>query len=194
MNRALLPILLIIIALITFFWWTNPHYENVKLLQTQLGESNAALARAQELEDVRKKLVDKENTFSQSDLAKLQKFLPDNIDNIRLFLDVQGVASRYGTSIQDISVADQGSKIASTQAIGPSDKQYGQMALGFSINISYENLSLFLKDLEKGLRIVEIKSLSFATDDKNPNLYKVSVNVNAFWLNAKTKTTITSSQ
>ena len=35
------------------------------------------MARAQELESVRAKLVDKENSFNQSDLTKLQKLLPE---------------------------------------------------------------------------------------------------------------------
>jgi Tfp pilus assembly protein PilO len=175
-----------------FSWWTNPHYTNIKVLGTQLNDSNDALARAQELESVRASLMDQENSFKQDDLAKLQKLLPDNIDNIRLFLDIQGVASHYGTSIQDISVADQGQKTSSAQAIGPSDRQYGQMALSFSVETSYENLNLFLKDLEKSLRVVEIKSLGFTVDNKDPDRYKVSVGINAFWLNSK-PTTITSS-
>lgn len=194
MNRTLTPLLLVIISITAFFMWTNPHYANVKVLGVQLNESNDALAKVQELESVRAVLVDKENSFNQSDLAKLQKFLPDNIDNIRLFLDIQGVASRYGTSIQDISVADQGQKTTGTQAIGPSYKQYNQMALSFSVNTSYENLNLFLKDLEKSLRLVEIKSISFTASNTKTNSYKVSVSINAFWLNSKTATPITTSQ
>lgn len=200
MNRALLPIVLIIISVITFFVWINPQYTNVKALQAQLSDSNDALESVQELESTRASLVDKENAFKQEDLTRLQKLLPDNVDNIRLFLDIQGVASRYGTSIQDISVASQSTSAsastganAGAQAIGPSSKQYGQMALSFSVNTSYENLNLFLKDLEKSLRIVEIKSIGFAADNKNPNVYKVSVGINAFWLNSKTSA-ITSTQ
>ena len=192
MNRALLPILLVIISIIAFFMWINPQYANVQTLWTQQSQTNTALAQVAELQSVRASLVDKENSFNQADLAKLQKFLPDNVDNIRLFLDMQGVASRYGTSIQDISVANQGqSSTATTQAIGPSNKSYGQMVLSFSVNISYENLSLFLKDLEDSLRLIEIKSLGFTVDNKAPDTYKVSVGLDAFWLSPIPTTNIT---
>lgn len=195
MNRALLPLLLIIIAIVAFFMWINPHYANVTTLQAQLGQSNDALAQVAKLESVKSGLVDKENAFKQEDLDKLQKLLPDNVDNIRLFLNIQGVASRYGAAIQDISVASQDQKTTGTQPIGPSNQQYGQMALSFSVNLSYENMILFMKDLEKSLRIVEIKSLAFTADNKNPNYYKVAVSINTFWLNPKTATAaITSSQ
>jgi Tfp pilus assembly protein PilO len=194
MNRALLPLILIIIAVAGFFMWINPHYENVKLLTAQLGDSNNALAKVQELESVKASLVDKENSFKQDDLTKLQKLLPDNVDNIRLFLDIQGIASRYGTSIQNISVADQGQKTTATQAIGPSGKAYGQMTLSFSVTTTYENLSSFLKDLEDSLRLVEINSLSFTADNKTPDKYQVSLGIKTFWLNPTSPTTLTSSQ
>lgn len=188
MNRVLLPLILIIIAIASVFFWINPHYANVTVLRVESRDSSDALAQVDELESVRASLVDKENTFAQEDLKKLQKLLPDNVDNIRLFLDIQGIASRYGTSIADISVADQTQKTSGAKTIGPSNKPYGQMTLSFSVNTTYENLGLFLKDLEKGLRLVEIKSLAFTADNKNPNRYKVSVGINAFWLNAKSAT------
>lgn len=195
MNRLLLPILLVIISIATFFMWINPQYNKVKALKVEMAQSDDALAKVIQLDSVRSSLVQKENSFNPADLAKLQKFLPDNIDNIRLFLDIQGIASHYGTSIADISVADQGQKSSSaTQAIGPSGKQYGQMTLAFSITTTYENLGLFLNDLEKSLRLVEIKSLSFVADNKNPNRYKVALGINSFWLSSKAATTLKSSQ
>lgn len=190
MNRALLPLILIILSVTGFFMWVNPHVENIKVLKTQMIESDSAMTSLKQLESAKLRLQNAESNFAKADTDKLQKLLPDNIDNIRLLLDIQGIASHYGVSIQDISVADQGQKTTapSAQAIGPSNKQYGQMALSFSIGMSYENLMLFLKDLEKDLRLVEIKSISFAADNKNPNTYKVSVSINAFWLSAKTST------
>lgn len=193
MNRTLLPILLIIISVAVFFWWINPQYAVVQNLNAQLADSNEALRQIEELESVRQSLVAKENSFDKENLAKLQKLLPDNVDNIRLFLDMQGIASRYGTSIQDIAVADQDQKTSNTtQAIGPTNKPYGQMVLSFSINVPYEKLGLFLKDVESSLRVVEIKSLSFVVDVNNPSVYKVSLSLNAFWLNPKTPVTLTS--
>ena len=188
MNRALVPIFLIIVSIAGFFMWINPHYANVQALNAELKQSQDALAQAQQLDTVKNSLMAKKDSFNADDLDKLQKMLPDNVDNIRLFLDLQGVASHYNTSITDIAAGDTGQQKASTSAqpIGPSDKQYNQMALSFSIAISYEDLILFLKDLEKSLRIVEIKSISFAADNANPDHYKVSVSINASWLNSKT--------
>lgn len=188
MNRVLFPLFLIAISIVAFFVWINPQYNAVMARKDVLNDTKKALASMDQLKTERARLIGLENKFSKADLDKLQKFLPDNVDNIRFFLDVQGVASRYNTSIQDISVGDNGQKTTTnTKAIIASNKQYDQMTLSFSITTSYENLNLFLKDLENSLRLVEIKSISFTADNKTPNRYKVSVGVNAFWLNSKTK-------
>ena len=192
MNRALLPIFLIIISIAGFFMWVNPQYTIVKGLMSQSKDSDSALASVATLETTKAKLVDTENSFNQADLAKLQKLLPDNVDNIRWFLDIQGIASRYSISVQDISVADQNQKTSTTKTIGSSNKPYGQMALSFSVSTTYENLISFLKDLEQSLRIVEIKSISFTADNKNPDRYRVYLGVNAFWLNPISATTLNS--
>src|ERR1035437_7523461 len=141
MNRALLPLILIILSVTGFFMWVNPHYENIKVLKAQMVDSDSAMANLKQLESAKLRLQNAESNFAKADIDKLQKLLPDNIDNIRLLLDIQGIASHYGVSIQDISVADQGQKTTtpSAQAIGPSNKQYGQMALSFSVGMSYEN-------------------------------------------------------
>jgi Tfp pilus assembly protein PilO len=197
MNRVLVPLLLIIIAITSFFLWINPHYEEVKVLRVKQAQSDEALDKIKQLETVRAKLVDQENAFNQDDLEKLKKFLPDNVDNIRLFLDIQGIASRYGTSIADIEVGEDKSSsksktksTTSSKAIGPSNKPYGEMTLSFSVATTYENLNSFLTDLEKSLRLVEIKSLSFEADNKTPNRYKVALAINAFWLSPKTASTL----
>ncbi len=189
MNRSLLSIILIIISIAAFFMWINPHYANTKTLGTQLSQSNDALAKIQQLETVRSALVDKENSINPEDLAKLQKLLPDNFDNIRLLIDMQGVASRYGITIQDITIGNNqqtpnSATAGAAQAIGPSGKSYGQMSLSFSVKTSYENLLSFLQDLQNSLRIVEIKSLAFNAEDATPNSYTVKMAINAFWLSS----------
>lgn len=181
MNKTLLGIGLLIISVSAFFMWINPHYGTVKILKAELADSKSALAQAQELDSIRDKLVEKENSFSLSDVAKLKKFLPDSVDNIRFIIDMQGIASHYGLAIGDISVGDTAKTTSSGAAIGPSSKQYGETQLGFSVATSYENLISFLKDIEKSLRVMEIKSLSFNVDNKSPNVYKVSITVGAFW-------------
>ena len=185
MNKNLLAVGLLIVSVAAFFMWVNPQYAIVKTSTAELNDSKSALAQAQELDSVRSQLSDKENSFSQEDMAKLQKMLPDSVDSVRFIIDMQSIAARQGLAVQDIAVNDVGSASAasSATALGPSGKPYSETQLGFSITTTYEKLLSFLGDLEKNLRLVEIKSLSFTADDVHPNIYKVSMTLSTFWLN-----------
>ena len=54
---------------------------------------NEALNNSKALEDKRDTLTAKYNTIDPNDLIKLQKLLPDNVDNIRLILEIGQIAS-----------------------------------------------------------------------------------------------------
>lgn len=185
MNKSLLGIGLIIISIAAFFMWINPHYGNIKTLNVELADSTAALAQANLLNTKRSALVEQENSFNPSDVTKLQKLLPDTIDSIRFVIDMQGIAARHNLVIQDISIGDNARTSSAVASVGPAGKQYGETQLGFSVTTTYDNLQAFLGDLEKSLRVMEVKSLSFAVDSKNPTIYKINMSVGAFWLNQK---------
>ena len=195
MNKTLLGICLLILSIVAFFMWINPRYAHVKTLTADLADSTSALTQAQQLDSIRSQLVEKENSFSPSDLAKLQTFLPDSMDSVRFIIDVQGIASRHGLAVQDIAIGDSGkanSSSGATTGSSPS-QQYSETPLTFSVTTTYENLLTFLRDIEKSLRVMEIKSLSFSVDNTHPNLYKVSISVSAFWFNPQKTSAITSS-
>ena len=89
MFRYILPIILIGIAIAGFFTFTNPFYENVLLEREQVASYNEALNNSKALEAERDKLTQKYNSFDPENLSKLQKLLPDNVDNIRLILEIE---------------------------------------------------------------------------------------------------------
>ena len=198
MNKTLLGIGLLILSIAGFFMWVNPHYSNVKTLKSQLADSTLALSRAEQLGAIRSRLVDQENSFAQSDLAKLQNLLPDSVDSVRLVINMQNIASRDGLVLKNIGIdgskktsPSNSSNSYSSGIASPSGKQYGEIQLSFSVTATYENMITFLQDLERSLQVVEVKSLSFSVDSKNPNLYTVSINVSTFLLN-KSSSSVTS--
>ena len=188
MNKTLLAVILIIISITGFFMWVNPHYGNIKTLKATLAESNDALANAQQLDTLRRSLVDQENAFKPTDLAKLKKMLPASVDSVRLTIDMQGIATHYGLTLKNIAMGVAQTSTGSGSAIGPSSKQYGSIPLSFSVTASYDNLIAFLKGLESSLRVLEIRSLSFSADDTKPGTYNVSMSIDAFWLSSQTST------
>lgn len=209
MFRFATPIILIGIAVAGFFMFTSPLYKNISDLRTQVASYNEALDNSKALEAERDKLTQKYNTFDLENLSKLEKLLPDNVNNIRLILEIENMARPYGMALKDVkydtitkkdvtTTGVAGNTGATTGTTGnviqggtvtqSSPKNYGIWDLEFSTQGTYNNFINFIKDLEKNLRIVDISSIEFSSSvgtGLNPSLseaYKYSFKIKTYWL------------
>jgi len=184
MSRLILSTSLIIIAAVLFFTFTNPRYEEVKILVAENKQFDEALLRSKELQFVRDELLNKYNMISTEDLEKIKKLLPDNVDNIRLILDLDGIASTYGLLIRNVSISD-GSSNEGTRGGAQSvqiSNDLDQIQLQFNVTSSYENFKNFMRDLEQSLRIVDLKTLTVTTQDETGDILNFGLTIKTYWL------------
>lgn len=192
MLRLIGPFTLIIVAFVGFFTLVSPNYDEVKSLKAQVTSYNEVLNDSKSLENERDKLTKKFNTMTSENLDKLEKLIPDNVDNIHLILEVEKLASPYGMVLRDIkydTLKKEKTPVNEVFQSGttnlPSQKNYGTWDLEFSTEGSYSNFLKFLKDLESNLRIVDITSVQFSsvtTSTANPDVYKYGFQVKTYWL------------
>ena len=179
MSRPIISTLLIIIAVITFFTFIDPTYKEVKALNIENNQFDQALNRSKELQAIRDKLLSRYNTFSTGDLDRIDKLLPDNVDNVRLILDLDGIASKYGMLVREVVIVkgneDSGDAVNTGIRIG-------KIELSFKITAPYEDFKKFVRDLEQSLRIVDIKSLSFKPRAENRDLMDFNIVITTYWL------------
>jgi Tfp pilus assembly protein PilO len=181
--KALIPIICIALAGFLFYWYIDPTYAQIKELRTEEATLNQALTRALELQETRDQLVSRFNTFPSSDLTRLEKLLPDHVDNVRLVLDLDSLASQYGMRVRNVAIekADKkGKQVQQTGSIGPDERLYESMVLSFTATGTYDTLRQFMIDLEKSLRLVDIEAISFSAGDGE--LYDVTIAVRTYWL------------
>ncbi len=192
-----MPFVFIGIAVACFFVFTNPIYNDISMLNGEVVSYNEALNNSKALENERDKLTAKYNAISVDNLDRLQKFLPDNIDNIRLILEIEKVALPYGMVLKDVKYnateknTTNNAVVASGTVQGggvvqAAQKDYGVWNLGFSTSGTYNNFLNFTKDLENNLRIVDISSVSFSSDT-DPKLgltavYNYDFKIKTYWL------------
>lgn len=195
MTRFILPIILIGIAVGGFFMFTEPIYQDISLLRADAQAYDEALGNSKALENERDKLTSKYNSINTDDLDKIQKLLPDNIDNIRLILEIGKIAAPYGMVLKDVKYNAADSSTASP-GVPPPVIQSGSNApvlqdfrvlnMEFSVTGSYSNFINFTKDLESNLRIIDISSVTFTTDsDPKTNTagaYKYGFKIKTYWL------------
>lgn len=179
--RLLMPILLVGSAIGLFALYTNPTYQATKAVATQTSDYDDALNKSQELKKVRDQLLSKRNTFSSENVQKLEEVLPDNVDNIRLIININNIAARHGLTLKNVelgSVSD-GITERNAAAAGSSGSPVGSVEVGFSVSASYENFLAFLVDLEHSLRLVDVQSISFKSE---LGAADYSLKIRTYWL------------
>ena len=193
--KAVLPIILIGIAITGFFMFTSPTYSELTTLGEQISSYDQALTNANEIRKERDRLVKISNSIDLTDLGKLEKLLPDGIDNIRLILEVESLAQPYGMILRDVKYAtDKPADVSKNTVVqagavvsGP-QKGFGEWDLEFSTQGTYSNFVKFTRDLENNLRIVDIVGVDFSSDNglgvnlTSEEAYKYNVKIKTYWL------------
>lgn len=178
-----MPLILLATAAALFMLYTDPAYQNTKTLAVEGASYDEALDTSQELRKLRDELIARRNTFGQEDLQKLQRMIPDNVDNIRLIIDINGIAARHGLTLKDVKLGTISDSVQarSPLAVGASGDQVGSVTLGFTVAASYDEFLMFLQDVEHSLRLLDIEDLSFtAATPPADNDYHFSVRT--YWL------------
>lgn len=180
--KGVFPIIAVLLAGALMYLYVDPTYDSIKALRAEEATLNTALSRALELQTTRDQLISRYNTFSPDDLARLEKFLPDHVDNVRLVLDMDSMASQYGMRVRNVAIEkqDEKKKGRTTQAVGPDERTYESMPLSFSVTGDYSTFRSFLKDLEQSLRLVDIEGVSFSSTDTG--FYEFTINLRTYWL------------
>ena len=180
--RLIMPIVLIAAAIGLFALYTNGTYQHIKGLQVQVGAFETALTTANSLKAQRDSLLSKRNTFSADNVQKLERMLPDNVDNIRFIIDINSIAARHNLSLKNVSlgtVSDSKNK-RGTLAVGSSGDPVGSAEGGFSLTASYDDYLAFLQDIEHSLRIVDAEKISFKPGQGGA--YEFTMAIKTYWL------------
>ena len=178
MIRLVTPIILVVIAIGLFFGYIDPTYIQIRELRAKDKTYNEALNQSKELQKVRDSLLSRYNTFSQQDLVRLKKLLPDHVDNVRLILDIDSIASKYNMRTRNVTISKAGTESAGV--VGSNQSNVDSVVLSFSVAATYDNFIKFMKDLESSLRIVDLVGLSFSTT--KGEAFNFNVSIKTYWL------------
>ncbi|KKW01839.1 MAG: hypothetical protein UY36_C0015G0007 [Parcubacteria group bacterium GW2011_GWA1_49_11] len=100
---------------------------------------------------------------------------------MQLALDLDGMASRYGISIRSVKTSTATQSTDPSQIVLPGQAPtYEKVEVTFNFISNYQNFKLMLADIEKSLRIMDVKSASFQTQDSG--LYDYLISADTYWL------------
>lgn len=202
MTKTILSVLFIGASIMIFVLYVRPTYDEIQTNRTQVVRFDEALAKTREIQELKSSLLSRYNLFAGNNLERLQKMLPDHVDNVRLVLDMDGIASKYGIRIQNVAVQEPGrgrdDENAGTVLNGGAtqNKPYQSLTLQFEVVSTYDEFVLLLRDLESSLRVVDLVNLSVrprsgervsvaGSDDVDTlaaPLYTFGVSLRTYWL------------
>lgn len=194
--RFLIPSILIILSVISFVVFTDPTYKDIKELKAEASSYNLALDNARSLQETRDELAMKYNSFDPDDIDRVEKLLPDSVDNIRLIIEIEKIAAKYGMILKQVKYDTFDADDESTGSLKTetksnalmSNKEYGEFELQFSTEGDYTKFLSFLRDIEQSLRVVDITDVGFSslsdvtTTGLSSGSYKYDFTVKTYWL------------
>ncbi|MES3030895.1 MAG: hypothetical protein V4697_00600 [Patescibacteria group bacterium] len=186
MNRNLTPIILIALSAGIYFTFTQGKIEEFKEVQVVNAGYQQALDNSEKLIKVRDAVLKSYNEIAPEDRERLNKLLPDNVDNVRLIIDVNGVAARHGLPLKNIktnaSPSNSSSNTVASKNTGKINvpSTYDTVSLSFNVTTNYETFITFLRDLEASLRIMDITKITLDTDESGN--YDYGVELKTYWL------------
>ncbi|MBU1046226.1 type 4a pilus biogenesis protein PilO [Patescibacteria group bacterium] len=177
MFKFALPFFLILVSGGLFFFFINPNFNNIQALKIKKTQYDEALDKSKELRNVRDSLLSQYNSFDPENVSKLEKIIPDNVDNVRLVMEIDSLASKYGATIRRVDVS---APVEENALLGKDVEEYNNINLDITIESSYDDFLSFLGDLSSSLRIMDINNLSFEAE--KVGLYQFKFNFTTYWL------------
>lgn len=172
--------ILVLISAGLFYTVVMPQYKKVQVLRAQSAEYENILLDVSSLTEKRDNLLVKYQEMPKQEVDRVNKVLPDNIDTVRLATDFDSIASKYGISIKSIQTVVDKDDNSSNIIKSVSTKTYNSVEVSFSFVSTYENFRKFMQDIEKSLRIIDIKSVAFNAGETGLSEYKVTIQT--YWL------------
>ncbi len=183
--KLLTPFIYLSITIAIVFMFITPKYESTKDLNLKIADNQEKIKLAIELRNKQTKLQEKNVAISQDERGRLEKILPETVDNVRLIMDISNIGDF--TVVKNIGISGEIEEKETAQAKTKNisgNADYGSLQLSFSFVSGYEEIKTFFRRLEDSLRLVDIKELNINSVASNSaaSQYDVNIKLNTYWL------------
>ncbi len=187
--RYIFLIIVIALSIGAFTLYVKPRYSALQETKEAIASYNSNLDTADKLKTSREELIAHYNSISKTNLDSLKTLLPDSVDNIRLIIQIDSLATRNGLStVRNVEYQAQEKAAAATSTVQSPDaarKSYGEFVVTFQTTGQYKNFLSFLSDLEANLRLVDVTRIEFTPSGGTASLagnMSYSVTIKTYWL------------
>ena len=175
--QAGIQIFLIIVAVIIVFTVIKPEFEKIQDTQNSVAEINDAIKKADPYLESLKDKIGKAESFPQSDLVSLNRFIPETVDTVKVARDIEVIIAESGLLLQNVKIGDgipvnvvngqARNRSANTGDTEDSGLTKGLQSYVFTIDAigSYERMKIMLEALERNAYPLQLTKFEFASEN-----------------------------
>lgn len=187
----IIPLLMIIGAAGLFIGYAQPTYSgSIADLTTEIRDIDTALEAAKDFKEKEIQLTRDRAAITEDQIMRLESFLPDNVDNVRLIVDLNSLAARSGVQLSEFSIENNSEESSSTQTAAPlgggttlalrAGEPTESLDLSVAATGSYASFQTFLLGVENSLRHIDVVEIS--VDDSQTGIYTYDITFRLYWL------------
>lgn len=176
MGKTILSVILLATSAGLFFFWTKPYYTQIKDLESQKESMGQVIDNAQKIQKSRDAIMEEYNNIPEENLAKLNKIVPNYPDSIRFIIELQNIVSESGMLLKGI---DANISLEEKEFDDKQEELYKVMNFSLKVSGSYNSFYSLLRKLETNLHLMDVKSVSFSSSEKD--FYEFDVSGVSYW-------------
>lgn len=165
MFRTLTPFISLGLAVVVYFFFTQPIFGEITLVKEEIKKYETAIDKAGEVENRLRSLVAIKNNLTPVELDRLEALIPTEIDEIKLMADLKDMARKQNILFGNVEVerGEEPAPVSASEGIGDgiTYESLYYSEIKFSLIGSYEQLKLMIQNIEKSMAFMEITGISF---------------------------------
>jgi Tfp pilus assembly protein PilO len=181
MIRTITPLFSIIAALLIFFFFSKPMFQEIEAVQAEAVQFEQAAARASELNAELSNKLNQKRSYPAEALERLDVLVPSSIDVVHILSDLNEMAKTNNMLFGNVTVAEVDDEPGNIQEVQmPSEVTYDDLVttdLSFSLIGTYEQFKAFLNAVESSLVMLEVITIEFKTGEGNLQQYDLTARV-----------------
>lgn len=170
-SNTIVQIVLIVVSVLIAATYVKPAFDQIKATQAETAEYQEALDNANAFAEELSRLQTVSDSFSTTELARLNKFLPDSVDQIAVMRDIEAAVDRNQLLLNGLSASTEAVSLQTINAQSeevvedPESASILNTRFELSLTGSYEDFKNLLRDFEKNDYLLEVIDLNLNTED-----------------------------
>ena len=185
MFRIIANIIFVLAAGAIVWGLVKPGWEETLVLKKEKESLETAFANIKQIQELRNEKLSVFNSISASDKERFDRFLPPFEDEGALIVMLEDLIKSKGFFLKNISIQEKRDPSTSLILKGSPGGEYRKTFVSFTVSGSYGMLKILLESLGRSLRIVDVKNVSFNSDETD--IYEYNIKGEVYWFTPKNK-------